>query len=213
MNFKYFHSGRLIVFILILALVFQPISNKLEAWVSKYEYLSSIATYIDVFSTLGLISLTFAFINYIGWKWKIFQWLINVPNLRGRYKGKLMSSYTDNAGNNTEKDCVIEITQTASSINIHSYYGDAHTGQVTSQSFSSLVEIVKDTNGHFLLYYVFSNEPEPLSPDLFDHSGTSRLKYLTDSKNLVGEYYNKRLNRGSINVVFKQKKLLGCLYS
>lgn len=212
MNFKYFEIKSLIPMILILALIFQPISSSIEKFLSGYPSLSSVVEYIDTFSTIGMITLFLTFINYIGWKWKIFKWLIDVPNLNGRYSGQLVSSYIDPITNtHVVKDCVLEISQTASRVHVFAYYGDPGTSTQSSRSYTVSEQLVKEANGLFLLYYIFTNEPESLSVQLNNHDGTAKFKYFPDLKELQGDYYNKRTNYGTIKVKFIQSKLLGRL--
>lgn len=210
MNFKYFKIGALIPLILILALIFQPISNLIEDFSKQYESLSTVVDYIDTLSTIGLITLFLTFINFIGWKWTVFKWLVDLPNLNGRYSGTLVSSYIDPLTHQkTLKNCVIEVKQTASAIHIFAYYADPVTGQVSSRSYTTSEQIIKEGNGFFLLYYIFTNEPDTLSVQLNNHDGTAKFKYYPDIKTLEGDYYNKRGNTGKIIVVLQQKKILG----
>lgn len=212
MSFKYFNTKTLLPLILTLLLLVQPISIWIERSLNNYENLKVIVSYIDSLSTIGMISLFFTIINYFGWKWKIFKWLIDVPNLNGRYTGNTVSSYKDPITNTPiTKDCVIEIKQTASSIHIFAYYGDLATNTVSSRSYTVSEQIIKEKNGFFLLYYIFTSEPDTMSLQLGNHDGTAKLQYFPDTKMLEGSYYNKRANFGTMKVTFVQKKLLGRL--
>lgn len=210
MNFKYFKTERLITFLLVLAVLFDLLAAQIESCIDGSPLISKIFDYVDVFSTIGLILLTLAFINFIGWKWKIFKWLIDVPNLNGRYQGELISSYLVN-GLPAKKDCVIEIKQTASSIHIYSYYGDPGMNLQTSRAYSASEQLIEEKNELFKLYYIFTNEPDVLQTQLNNHSGTAQFKYYPDIKTLDGDYYNQRKNIGTIKVKFIQEKLLGRL--
>lgn len=211
MNFKYFKITSLIPLILILALIFQPVSNWIEKSLNGHNQIEGILSYVDSLSTIGMITIFMTFINFIGWKWRIFKWLIDVPNLNGRYKGQLVSSYKDDQGNPVVKDCVLEIKQTASSVHVFAYYGDPGTNTQSSRSYTTTEQIVKEPNDFFLLYYIFTNEPDTMSVQLNNHDGTAKFKYFRDIKTLDGEYYNKRANVGTIKVKFESKKLLGRL--
>jgi hypothetical protein len=195
----------------VLSVGFNYISKLIETTISGHATIIQFYKYVDVFSTVGLITITLLFINYVGWKWWIFSWLINIPNLNGRYVGVLQSSFIDPSGNLVVKDCVIEIKQTATSVHVYSYYGDQGTNIQTSRAYSVSEQIVKENNGFFQIYYIFTNEPEVLLTQLNNHSGTAKLKYFPDNKTLVGDYYNLRQNIGTINVEFQQCKLLGRL--
>lgn len=211
MNFKYYKSGALIPFILIMGVGYGLLSGKVQECLKGLDALTQINDYVGIFSTIGLITLTFLFINNIGWKWGVFKWLIDIPNLNGRYKGELISSYLDANGKPVIKDCVIEIKQTGSSIHVFSYYGDKGTNTQSSRAYSVSEELVQEKNGLFQLFYIFTNEPDTLITQLNNHSGTSKFKYYPDIKTLDGDYYNQRQNIGTIKVKFEQKKLLGRL--
>lgn len=211
MNFKYFKIGPLILLIFILVFILQPISAWIEDLIRPYQKLSLIANNIDALSIIGMITLLLTFINHIGWKWTIFKWLIDLPNLNGRYKGQLISSFKDANGNNVVKNCVLEIKQTASTIHVFAYYGDPGSNTQSSRSYTTSEQIIKESNGLFVLYYIFTNEPDSMSVQLNNHDGTAKFKYFKDIMTLEGEYYNKRSNFGTIKVQFESKRLLGRL--
>ena len=211
MNFKYYKNSALIPSILVLAVIFNYVSYYIETAINKQQQLSEIYSYIGVFSTISLITLTLTFINFIGWKWTIFKWLINIPNLNGRYTGELISSFLDVNGNPFVKDCTIEIKQSASSIHIFSYYGDKGTNIQTSLAYSVSEELVEEKNGLFQLFYIFTNEPDTLMTQLNNHAGTAKFRYFPDILSLEGDYYNQRKNIGTIKVKYQQSKRLGRL--
>ena len=136
------------------------------------------------------------------------KWLVDVPDLNGRYKGESLSSYVGADGQQIMKECVVEINQNASAIHVYSYYADKGTTVQTSMAHSVAEEIVKEKNGSFTLYYLFTNEPDSMIEALNKHNGTAKFSYLADKKQLVGDYYNHRLNKGTMNLVFESKKLL-----
>lgn len=208
MNFKYYKSEYLIPFILSLSVIYSVISDCIEKYIKSHDFLSKINDYVDVFSTISLITLTILFINYFGWRFWIFKWLVKLPNLNGRYKGLLVSSFLDPLGNQVQKECVIEIEQNASSIHIYSYYGDIGTSLQSSWAHSISEEIVEENNGLFHIYYIYSNEPGALFTQLNKHAGTAIFKYYPDIKVLEGNYYNQRKNVGTMRVTFQQKKIL-----
>jgi len=211
MNFKYYKSGALIPFILIMGVGYGLLSGKIQECLKGLDALNQINDYIGIFSTIGLITLTFLFINNIGWKWGIFKWLIDIPNLNGRYEGELISSFTDSNGQSVVKDCILEIKQTATSLHIFSYYGDKGTDIQSSRAYSVSEEIIQEPNGLFKIFYIFTNEPNTLQTQLNNHLGTATFLYYPDIKTLDGDYYNKRQNIGTIKVKFEQEKLIGRL--
>lgn len=211
MNFKYYKTSALIPFILIMGVGYGVLAGKIQEWLKDHNTLTQINEYIGIFSTIGFITVTFLFINNIGWKWGIFKWLIDIPNLNGRYKGELISSFLDANGQPVVKDCIIEIKQTGSSIHVFSYYGDKGANTQSSRAYSVSEELVEEKNGLFQLFYIFTNEPDTLITQLNNHSGTAKFKYYPDIKKLDGDYYNQRQNIGTIKVTFEQNKLLGRL--
>mgnify|MGYP003609872900 CR=1 FL=1 len=211
MNFKYYKTDRLIIFLLVLSVIYNYVSNFLEDFIKQYPFFQQIYSYVGVFSTLTLITLTIIVIDIIGWKYKAFTWLVDIPNLNGRYKGELISSYQSSPGVFVNKLFVMEIKQTASKLYIFSYFGDLSNNTSTSSSINVSEQITPDQNNNSSnLFYIFSNETSPLL-NLNNHTGTAKLKYFKDAKKLEGEYFNQRGNTGKIEVVFEQKKLLGRL--
>ncbi|NBT86415.1 MAG: hypothetical protein EBT45_08010 [Alphaproteobacteria bacterium] len=76
-----------------------------------------------------------------------------MPDLRGRWKGKHISSYRNN-GVQVEVISYLEIFQTFSKISINSYYEK-------SQSESVAAGFFKQNNTNYL-FYVYDNEPNHL---------------------------------------------------
>jgi hypothetical protein len=95
MNFKYYKTAALIPFLLIMGVGYSLLSANIQECLKGHNTLVQINEYVGIFSTIGLITITFIFINNIGWKWRVFKWLIDIPNLNGRYKGELVSSFLD----------------------------------------------------------------------------------------------------------------------
>lgn len=212
MNLKYYKTDRLIALIIIASLIITPISSYIEKQISTIELLNSIYSYIGTFSTISILTLLLFTINNFLWKIKALRWLVDLPDLNGRYEGELISTFNDSiTGQSTKKKCVIEITQNASRIKIHSYYGDSNTSQPTSESTSVSEEILQLSNGIFEVFYIFTNSANTLETQLDNHIGTCHLKYFPDNFSLTGEYYNKRGYKGTINVKLTQKNILGRL--
>lgn len=211
MNFKYYKTNRLIIFLLVLSVIYNYVSNFLEDFIKQYSFFQQIYSYVGSFSTVALITATLIFIDLVGWKWSIFKWLIDIPNLNGRYLGELISSYQSSPGTYVKKLFVMEIKQTASKLEIYSYSGDPGNNSPTSSSISRSEQIRPESNNNSSsIYYIFSNETSPLLT-LNNHFGTAEVKYYKDIKKLEGQYYNQRGNTGKIEVIFDSEKLLGRL--
>ena len=217
MNLKYYNTTWFVITILVISIPLDYVSNYLEDWIMKKWMLKDIYNYLSTFSTISLLTLSISFMNSFLWKvklseYRLFKWLVDIPNLNGRYEGILESSYKDRTTKaNITKKCVIEIVQNASKITVNSYYADED-GTETSKSESFSEEIIKKNNGFYDLYYIFTNKPDILNEGLSNHSGTCKLTFYPEDKKLEGEYYNDRLCKGKISVKFTDKHIKGKFY-
>jgi len=214
MNLKYYNTTWFVITILVISIPLDYVSNYLEDWIMKKWMLKDIYNYLSTFSTISLLTLSISFINSFLWKvklseYRLFKWLVDIPNLNGRYEGILESSFVNSVTNeNTKKKCVIEIVQNASKITINSYYADVD-GIKTSKSESVSEEIIKKNNGFYDLYYIYINESDILNEGLNNHSGACKLTFYPQEKKLEGEYYNDRPCKGKISVKFTSKHIEG----
>lgn len=214
MNLKYYNTTWFVITILVISIPIDYVSNYLEDWIMKKWMLKDIYKYLSTFSTISLLTFSISFINSFLWKvklseYRLFKWLVDIPNLNGRYEGILESSFPNSVTNkNTKKKCVIEIVQNASKITINSYYADVD-GIETSKSESVSEEIIKKNNGFYDLYYIFTNKPDILNEGLNNHSGACKLTFYPQEKKLEGEYYTDRKTKGKISVFFKEKDIKG----
>jgi len=211
MSFKYYKTKQLIALIAVLIVIANiiikvsgPYLHTLISGPIKEEILT-IADYIGICGVLGIVGIFLYAINKWLWKFTAFKWLVDIPNLNGRYTGKLISDFNSS----TKKDAVIEIKQTASEIKICGYFADEGTTHQTSSSYSRSEVIDKGHNDFFTLLYLYANEPNLTSSQVFEHGGSVSLKYFPDNKTLKGEYYNKRKNHGTLELKFESEQLLG----
>jgi SMODS-associating 2TM, beta-strand rich effector domain len=210
MNFKYYKTEFLIIFIVALYFPCSFLSEWLEPIFKRWTMIDSIVKMSHSFSTLTLMSIGFIFVNEVGWKLKIFKWLVDLPNLNGRYKGRLLSTFLDpDTGKTISKECVIEIRQNASRIHLSAYFSDDGAKSPSSSSHSVSEQLVRERSGFFKLYYIYVNDTGFLEGEVRNHTGTSYFLYYPDIKTLHGDYYNQRLNKGEFSVVFQQRKKLG----
>ena len=212
LNFKYYNTGSLILLILVLSALYVPlkaaIGSAIQIPASMQESLSTLNEYLGWVSPVAFIGVILFLINEYLWRFSWMKWLIDIPNLNGRYKGELVSSFVDGVGQQIRKECVLEINQNASSIHVYAYYADKGTEVQTSMAYSITEEIVKEKNGVFTLYYLFCNEPNSMIEALNKHNGTAKFSYLADKRQLIGEYYNHRLNKGTMTLTFEGEKRL-----
>jgi hypothetical protein len=212
MTFKYYKPDRLILFIIGLTVAFGAISTVIHHWLLTLpDAPKNLVLFTDSFTVPFFIAVVMHLINTKWWKEKYFKWLIDIPNLNGRYVGTLNSSYAPPGGNPITWDCVLEIKQNATSLHISAYFGDIASGTFSSSSISVSEELVLEKNGFYRLYYIFTNETGGISQKLNNHSGTAKFLYFPDKYMLDGVYYNVLGNTGSIKVSYQQDVLLGRL--
>lgn len=214
MNFKYYNSKNLILLILALTFFITPISKFIEEKIFESGNFNILYGYFGIFSTISLLTIVLILIDNYLWKYNFFSFLVDLPDLNGRYEGELISTFIDPSTNQKiKKKCVLEINQNASKIKINSFYGDIFSLQETSNSVSVSEEIIKLENNFFEIFYIFTNNAASLQEELNNHIGTCKLKYFKDKKSLEGEYYNDRGYKGTIHVSFIQTQKLGRLNS
>jgi len=213
MNFKYYKTKAIILLIAILIVIANmliktigPFLNSLVEGKFK-EDIKTIADYLDLLGVLTIVSFFLWLIDTYLWKTKAFTWLVDLPNISGRYVGVLQSDYNGSF----PMIAVLEICQTASEVKVNGYFANQGTTVQTSTSYSYSELITKGQDNFFTLSYQFANSPNLTSQQIFQHGGTVSLKYFPDIKTLKGEYYNIRKNLGSIDVAFDNKRLLGRL--
>ncbi len=214
-NFKYYKKEGLIAFVLIGFPICIYVTSKLGAWFGSIiptdliPLSETLKHGLDIFSPALIFGLILKLINEILWKYPFMRWLIDLPNLNGRYVGAGESSWLIE-GKGTKMQCVYEIKQNASAIYIDAYFKTDHTGKVTSSGKMISGELRKDPMGYFQIYFIYENDPETFEKEngLLKHNGASVLRYNTETKSLVGKYFTDRPTEGTINVFFKQEKLL-----
>ena len=95
-----------------------------------------------------------------------------VPNMAGRYKGKVKFEWEGKLG---EKPCFIEVTQTASKIKVHTYFSD---GVNENTSSKSLVEDIKlEEDGFYDVYLFYLNSGSKQNGGLDCHEGANKLRF------------------------------------
>jgi len=212
MTFKYYKPERLTIFIIALTVIFGAIATLVHHSITDLPApVKNLIFFTDSFTVPFFIALIMHLINKKLWKSKQFKWLIDIPNLNGRYLGTIVSSYSPPGGSPVVLDCVLEIKQSATSLHITAYFGTISTGFISSSSFSVSEELVPGKNGFFTLYYIFTNETGGISQKLNNHSGTAKYSYYPDKHKLEGVYYNVLGNKGEIKVSLEQTNLLGRL--
>lgn len=154
--------------------------------------------------TAIIMGIMFIYNNWL-WKFKPFNALTRMPYLEGRYKGKL--TYLIDKKEYL-KNCVIEITQSASSIHIRLHTHDANNAVSSSDSYSEDVVI---ENGICKIHFLYKNHGNALR-GLSSHEGCNILQISRDDQgftSLEGKYFTDRIpqSRGEVKVKFVSRTL------
>jgi len=157
----------------------------------------------------GAVVLFFFFL-YQKYIWSRFPIpsIIDLPNLKGGYYGKLVSSNkilgTDI---NIQKDCLFEIHQQGNEIIIVGFYADENALTATSRSESHSYVVASDELHQIKFIYNYTNSPL-IEKDMYGyplnkHEGTSTLTWSKiNSESINIEYYNKERNSmGRIDLI------------
>lgn len=202
MNPCHYNKKNLILTIIALVYIFDSILLNIINNIKNFNnHLLDVILKIDLLSISTLIFIFLFLLNNYFWKFKLTNFLIKIPNFNGSYLGTLESTFRSK-----EIPCRLEIKQSASNINITMFFKN---NQQESISQSYLGMITKNDDGFYYLHYMYLNEPDISNDNLNIHKGTCRLKYLPEQKQLIGEYYNDRGYKGSINLKYKSSHLKG----
>jgi len=148
--------------------------------------------------TINLV-LWLGFVNW-AWKWRIFYWLVQKPNLSGYWKGNIETTYK---GQDKKIPTEIWITQSFFHIQIK-----LKTGESTSYSQTASFDMDKD-RGLSQLYYSYLNTPKTQVREHSEiHYGTTRLTFNGFAvKSMEGEYWTSRKSTGDMTLThIKAKK-------
>jgi len=206
MNFKYYKAAPLIAIILLLA---GAIDFLLQQFIVTLLMENGIE-FLRAPGNAAIIGSFFILYDQYLWKIPFFNLLVKIPNINGRYAGKI--KYVFNA-ESCEKECIVEVKQTASKIKIQSYFSNEDSEKTGSKS--AIEEIQKAEDGFFDVYFFYQNTGSKLDGILDSHEGANKLRYFPGTKNkkakLAGHYFTNRLKqtRGEIKVSFVSNKLKG----
>ena len=166
-----------------------------------------IIEFIGVLSVPGLLGLILVSIDK--WLWKFLPFLVNIPNISGRYEGKLVSTFDDPAtGTKKEMVLVLEIKQTASRLFVSSFIAEVG-GLVSSTSKSVFSVITQGEDGFYTLTYGYENQGSQTNEKLAAHRGLAELRFFPKEKQLSGHYFSQRAVKGAIDVARTAKELRG----
>jgi hypothetical protein len=197
MSFKHYRATPLIISILILATAIDWLFLKIAPYLHDHI--------VRAPSNAAIIALVMTVYDNWLWKLPIVKWLVTVPNLNGRYRGSLYSSYN---GKSVEKECVIEIFQTASKTTIYLFSNNDQKERSYSKSVSEVIHDEEDNEHQMLFaYYNYGSDDKKLS----GHDGFNQLKVIRKKSNVIklqGHYFTNRepQTRGEIRVKFESSK-------
>lgn len=154
-----------------------------------------------------IVGLFILFIDRYLWSVSPFKLLFRVPNITGRYEGKIRYRHPLSKIEE-EKKCVVEIIQTGSRIKFNCYFEKSNNSERTKSE--SLVETI-NRNDDDTVTLVFTYRNYGLPNHFQEHSGTNILRFIEneEGKFLKGFYYTNRepQTKGEMDVAFITHKL------
>lgn len=138
---------------------------------------------VSITSAVGMYQILYYAFDHFVWKWRLLRKirLVTVPDLNGRWVGKIESSYEQDA---QAYPISVSITQQWSKILVR-----LETGESVSKSIAA--SFLTDDPSSPELVYVYDNDPRGMAPESMNsHSGTAKLR-ITGS-GLQGQYYTGR---------------------
>ncbi len=178
-NFTYYKPGFLVTIIGLL-------------WLSSSWLLSKVWGY-GVFQGVGpafVISILLVLYDKCLWKVKGFRYLNTVPNLNGRYSGKIEFHFNDK---DDSKECVLRVRQSCSTLSISSTFAGEQENETKSTSTEAFIKT--DESGEQTLYFYYHNRGSRKDGDtLNQHDGMTVLEINANSDGieLDGYYFTNR---------------------
>jgi predicted pore-forming effector associated with SMODS systems len=160
--------------------------------------------YIKAFS-YAVTGVSFALVlwNKWLWSWRVFRpWLTTRPDLRGTWKGNLVSNWVDpiTRQGRGEIEAYLVIRQTFSTVDAR-----LHTSESFSVSLSA--DIVADGEGVHTLAVVYQNTPRALLRERSPIGHGGMLLYVrgVPVHQLDGEYWTDRGTKGELTLTLRSK--------
>lgn len=128
------------------------------------------------------------------WAWPVFRLWVKRPDLRGTWRGQLLSSWESVEGHRAGPiEAYVVIRQTFISLDVRLF-------TLESDSASLAATIAPDSAGMQTLYIAYRNEPKALIRDRSPiHYGGMLLRVRgTPAKKLDGTYWTDRATKGDI---------------
>jgi hypothetical protein len=157
--------------------------------INYYKAISHIPTTITISIIVWVVFIKWA------WKWKLFYpWLVQTPNLSGKWEGVLKSNW----GGGKLEPIPTEMTITQSFLHIQI---KIKTGESRSHSVGASFDIDEE-RGYQQLFYSYINTPKAGVRNRSEiHYGTTLLHFEgRDVDALEGEYWTSRETTGEIKI-------------
>lgn len=195
-SFKYYKPKPLLGFVVLITILMIFVSKHLPSW-------------IPIPTTV--VSITGLLIIYDKYLWKKMPWLLlKIPDISGRYKGKLVSSWPE-VEKPVEIDIFIEVSQTGSGLHIRQFNKNPQTGKLT-QSSSNIENVSVLADGNLKLSFGYINDGEATQAQLTKHDGFCVIDIQMHDKKIKGIYFTNRHpqpTRGEITAIFENKQTIG----
>ena len=152
----------------------------------------------------GIILLILYIYNRWLWEYPVLNYLVDVPNLNGEYKGTIEYNYKDS---DEIKECFAEIKQTASHIRIKSFFTKKDENSTISLSKGAF--FLKDSLGDYCLGFYYQNLGSCKNGDtLNQHEGFNYLSIKIEKGKTVleGYYFTNRGTKGCIKLIKTKEK-------
>ena len=153
-------------------------NSRIKSVVNLLEWLEVNPNFLGIPFWYGI--LTVVYDKYI---WKLLIKWHQIPDLNGKWVGKLISSFGEKS-----IDMEMEIEQTWSKISFKSIFP-----QTNSLSYSNVAAIYVDGNNGTEIYFGFKNESYSVQNKMQSYNGYNVLKLFGNSK-IKARYFNEREN-------------------
>jgi hypothetical protein len=162
-----------------------PILTSLITHLSKWSILTSSAQGKMAAFTVSagtIYGLLYALFNRSGWGWRLFDKVLRIPNLNGKWSVEGESLTLDNQVR-FQWQATLSIIQRWDTIAI-----ELETAQ--SSSSSETASVLIEPNGKAKLSYSYQNHPKIGQPELEKHQGFCELIFDTSRIAAEGHYFN-----------------------
>jgi hypothetical protein len=180
--------------LLFLAIISIVLSSSFYKMLDNYQIV--LPWWVESPSVLSLYGVFFTIFNK--WAWKIFKkiGIVKTPNLNGKWKGYLKSSFDEHSA---ETEVTLEIFQDWTRIKI------ILTAEQSSSYSKSASFVIETPEGKYLSYQ-YINEPKPDAVKTMSiHRGTASLLFNEEKNTLIGEYYSGRDRQNFGSLYFKRE--------